>query len=164
MKLPPLPKWSKTTDDIDSEDFLRRLEDCQRSLLPPGIVFPRAGQIWETLRDCRVHVSKWMVGPVGAVAWRDARLQEGERVRILTLDNPKPLRVIFQPVRYEELHESIAADSLRYSLWVWTAPGVVPVLGKKPGYFIELFKLVGEVAQRATGLLVSPDQRNPIEG
>ncbi len=146
MKLPPLPKWNKTTDDIDSDDFLRRLQDCQRSLLPPGIVFPRAGQIWETLRDCRVHINKWMIGPRGPVVWLDARLKQGERVRILPLDDPKPMRVVFQPVRYEELHQSIAPDSVRYNLWVWTAPCVVPVLGEKPGYFIELFRLVGDEA------------------
>src|SRR5438552_17549015 len=54
MKLPPAPKWNKITDDIDSVDYLRRAQHYERSLLPPDIAFPRAGQVWAAVRDCDV--------------------------------------------------------------------------------------------------------------
>ena len=142
----PLPKWNRTTDDIDTRDLFHRLQDCQRSLLPPDTVFPRAGQIWEAVRDCEVNVSKWIMGPNGPLAGLSTRIRTGERVRILTQDDPKPLRVTFQPVRYGELHESVAPDSLRYDLWLSTARSLVPVVGYGGGYFTELFRLVEEAA------------------
>ena len=160
MKLPPLPKWSNATDDIDSNDLLRRAENHERSLLPTDIVFPHTGQIWETVRDCDVHVRKWIIGPkvfriVGKfveteqvpVLWLDTRLRQGERVRILTLDHPKPLEIRFQPVRYSELHESIAPDSLSYYLWLRIARtrSVLPSFKQEAGYFTELFRLIEDV-------------------
>src|SRR5437867_675271 len=54
MLLPPIPKWKKLTDDIDYADFARRSQDFERSLLPRKVVFPRAGQIWEAVRECEV--------------------------------------------------------------------------------------------------------------
>src|SRR4051794_5317858 len=54
MKLPPTPKWNKLTDDIDSEDYLRRAQEYERALLPSGIVLPRVGQVWQAVRDCEV--------------------------------------------------------------------------------------------------------------
>ena len=147
IKLPPLPKWNSTTDDIDSADFVRRSQDYERSLLPPDLVFPRAGQIWEAVRDCRAHVLKRRIGPNGPFFWPNARLRQGERVRILTLDDPKPLTVAFQPLRYEELHQSIAPDSLRYELRLRTACSVLAAaLREDTGYFNEVFRLVEDVA------------------
>src|SRR6266571_8743040 len=84
IKLPPIPKWNKSTDDIDSKDFAQRSQDYERSLLPPDIIFPRTGQIWESVGDCEVNFIAWTptnpIFPGGR-----ARLQQGERVRILTL-------------------------------------------------------------------------------
>jgi hypothetical protein len=147
MKLPPIPKWNNATDDIDSTDLLRRSRDYERSLLPPDIVVPRAGQIWEAVRDCDVHVRKWIIGPRVPVLWRDTRLSQGERVRISTLDDPKPLEIRFVPVRYAELHDSISPHSLRYDLWLKIARpwSVLPTVTCEPGYFSELFRLIKEV-------------------
>jgi hypothetical protein len=145
LKLPPPPKWNEKTDDIDSVDFLRRAQEQERSLLPLDTVFPRTGQIWEAVTDCEVHVRKWIVGPEVPVLWIDARLREGERVRILELDNPKPLEVRFEPLRFLELRDSIAPNSLRYELWLRTARALLPVLGETTGYFNEHFRLVDEV-------------------
>ena len=36
----------------------------------------------------------------------DGRLRQGERVRILALDDPKPLEVTFQPILYQELQDT----------------------------------------------------------
>ena len=81
-----------------------------------------------------------------------ARLPQGERVRILAQDDPKPLRVTFQPVRYHELHESIVSRHVRglpgyqhYVLSLSTAYTVC-CLREETGYFLELFRLVEDVA------------------
>jgi len=139
MRLPPLPKWNRTTDDIDSNDFFRRSQDYERSLMPPDIVFPRAGQVWETVRDCEVQVLNWMIETKAPMLWTNARLRQGERVRILQLDDPKPLSVRFKPVG--ELHERIAPHSSGYELRIRMAR-TVPGLGEGTGYFNELFRLV----------------------
>jgi hypothetical protein len=138
-------------DDIDSKDFARRSQDYERSLLPPDIMFPRTGQIWEAVRDCEVNFSGWTptnpIFPGGS-----ARLRQGERVRILTLDDPKPIWVSFQPVRYHALHESIVPHDIRnrpgyqrYALSLRTAYTVCCPPGET-GYFHELFRLVEDVA------------------
>jgi hypothetical protein len=150
IKLPPIPKWNKSTDDIDSQDFARRSQDYERSLLPPDINFPRTGQIWEAVSDCEVNFIAWTptnpIFPGGS-----ARLRQGERVRIPTLDDPKPLSVTFQPVRYHALHESIVPHDIRsrtgyqrYALSLRTAYTACCSREEK-GYFHELFRLVADV-------------------
>ena len=152
IKLPPLPKWNKTTDDIDSADFARRSQDYERSLLPPGLVFPRAGQIWEAVRECEVHVLIRMIDPRRLVLCPNARFRQGERVRILTLDDPKPIQVAFQPIRYDELRESIVphriANGLDYHHYVLSLRTAYTVccLREETGYFNDLFRLVEDVA------------------
>ena len=112
--------------------------------MPRKVVFPRAGQIWETVRDCEVPRPAIVV-PKGQLLWRSARLRQGERVRILALDDPKPLQIRFQPVGYQQPHESIAPHGLPYELCMRTAR-TVPVVGDQTGYFNELFRLVEDVA------------------
>ena len=142
MVLPPLPKWNNGTDDIDSHDFLRRCQDYERSQLPADILFPRPGQIWEAVRDCEVQVlkcidSKRMCGV-------PTRLQQGERVCIVGVDAPKALQVTFQPVRHQELHESIAPKSFR-SHFSMRMARTGPAFGEVTGYFNEMFKMVQDV-------------------
>src|SRR2546428_12720368 len=145
MKLPPLPKWNKTTDDIDTADFLRRLQDYEWLLLPPNIIFPRTGQIWEAVRDCEVDFIAWI--PKTVLPNGRARLRQGEQVRILPLDDPKPIRVTFQPVRYHELHESIVPHDIRswpgyqYYLLSLRTAYTVCCMREETGYFHELFRL-----------------------
>src|SRR6266542_231643 len=150
MRLPPLPKWNKTTDDIDTADFLRRSQNYERSLLPPDIIFPSTGQIWEAVRDCEVDFMAWSSKTIILPGGR-ARLQQGERVRILTLDDPKPIRVTFQPLRYHELHESIVPHDIRswpgyqhYVLSLRTAYTVC-CMREEAGYFHELFRPMEDV-------------------
>jgi len=135
---------------IDTADFLRRSQDYERSLLPPDVIFPRAGQIWATVRDCEVNFMAWV--PKTMLPGGRARLQQGERVRILTLDDPKPISVTFQPVRYHALQESIVPHDIRnrpgyqrYALSLMTAYTVCCSREEK-GYFHELFRLVEDVA------------------
>ena len=147
--LPPLPRWSKTTDDIDTADFRRRSQDYERSLLPPNRTFPRTGQIWEAVRDCEVYFMAWV--PKTIIPGGRARFQRGERVRILPLDDPKPIQVRFQPVRYHQLQEYIVPLYIRdwpgyqyYVLSLRTARTAC-CLQDEPGFFHELFKLVEDV-------------------
>ncbi len=82
----------------------------------------------------------------------NARLQPGELVRVISVDDEKrPLRVIFQPLRYEELHFGIIPEQIRqmpgytgYELSLRTAR-TLPSLAKEAGntYFIEAFRLTG---------------------
>jgi len=164
MKLPPLPKWNSRTDDIDSADFLQRAQASERSRLPAGILFPRVGQVWETIRECEVpfqvrfsiQASAWLFKPGGPakevqalLPGGKARLAAGERVRIESVDDPeRPLYVTFVPVRYEELYESIVPvehrrPSSHYVLALRTAYTPYCVREER-AFFTELFRLVGE--------------------
>jgi len=171
MKLPPLPKWNPSTDDIDSADYLRRAQDHERTLLPAGIVFPRVGQVWEAIFDCEVAfqvrfsmtaTKVWLLKPSSLLSGLPnapakevqallpggkARLQQGERVRIRSVDDPdRPLHVTFVPLRYDELYESIVpADHRRssshYVLVLRTA--YTPCCSREErAFFTQLFRLV----------------------
>src|SRR5262249_25526779 len=105
MILPPVPKWKSSTDDFDSNDFYRRSLDFERSLFPADAVFPREGQLWQAVENCEVYWHAWIpktIMPGGTV-----RLERGEQVRIIELDDPKPIQVRFQPVRYKDLEATI---------------------------------------------------------
>jgi hypothetical protein len=150
MRLPPIPKWNTQTADFDSHDFAQQARECERSLLPTDIIFPRAGQIWEALRDCEVYFVAGNSKTPGTGG--RARLKQGERVRILSLDDPRPVQVSFQPVRYDALRESIVphdvrstAGYLQYTLYLRTAytPGCPR---QEAGYFHELFRRVDDAA------------------
>jgi hypothetical protein len=168
MKLPPLPKWNKLTDDIDGADFVRRSQDYARSLLPRGIVFPRPGQIWEAVRDCEVHFQAWCTVR-GSNAWPPqpvassimtcqatytggrVRLPQGERVRICALEDAnRPLHVTFVPLRYQELHPLIVPEDHRgtSSHYVLTLSTAYTACSSRDetGFFRELFRLLDDVA------------------
>jgi len=165
MRLPPLPKWNKTTDDIDSHDFLRRVQDYERSLLPVETVFPRPGQIWEARHDCEVNFSAWFSGPPfiwvpgkhyvpddAPVRFGRAKLARGERVRIGPTDDPKPLSVSFKPLRYDELHADIVSEALRqapgyshYTLMLRVAHTQC-CRPREATYFAEAFALIEDLA------------------
>jgi len=148
MKLiPPAPKWDRKVDGL--EGGLAWAWDYERSFLPPDMVFPRAGQIWETVGDCEVRFFAFI--PKTILPSGRARLQRGERVRILT-EEPKPIQVSFRPVRYQELHSSIIPEDIRnrpgYSYyWLGLRIARTPCcLDEEPGFFHELFHLVEDVA------------------
>jgi len=140
MRLPPIPNWNKTTDDIDGADFFRRAEDCERSLLPRDLVFPREGQIWEAVRDCEIHGLQWLT-PDGAPLWAGTHLRKGERVRILATDNPRPLHVRFRPLSWDELGDTIEPTPHRSELCMRTAR-IGPVARQEHGFFADLFRPV----------------------
>lgn len=150
MRLPPVPKWNRVTDDIDSKDVLRGARDYERSLLPPDLTFPRTGQIWEAVRDCEVRYIAWI--PKSIPSSGMAQLRQGERVRILELDDPKPIHVTFQPVRYHELQESIVPREIRrrlgYSRYVLSLRLAYTVccLREETQFFCDLFRLVEDAA------------------
>jgi hypothetical protein len=135
IKLPPIPKWNKATDDIDGADFVHRSAEFERSLLPRDLLFPRGGETWEAVRDCEVH-GFFQTGPKGAGFCPKVRLQKGERIRVLPLDHPKPLLV-----RFQRLTPDHATDQC-FMRMARTVPGQV----EAEGYFNELFKLVEKAA------------------
>jgi hypothetical protein len=176
MRLPPIPKWNPATDDIDTSDLLRHAQDQfrqsqdrERSLLPSDIIFPRTGQIWEAVRDCEVHFFalfkpglpfgelRWVPGErqpesTAPLPFGTARLSQGEGVRVVFVDEPKPLTVWFQPLRYDELHTSIVPDDVRsapryshYMLSLRTAHTAC-CSPDEPAYFTEAFRLIEDVA------------------
>src|SRR5262245_40680915 len=57
--LPPVPKWKRATDDIDTNDYAVLCHDYERALLPRDIRFPRPGQVWEATHDCEVPFQLW---------------------------------------------------------------------------------------------------------
>lgn len=134
------------------------------------MVFPRVGQVWETLRDCDVTFRPWFptmqneIGSTGKVRpvplplqWRlglRARLQKGEGIRIIRFDdNNKPLRITFQPLRYAELQAQIVPEDIRqvpgyagYELSVKTAKTMADFGKDAPQtYFNEAFRLVRDL-------------------
>ncbi len=167
MRLPPLPKWNPVTDDIDAREMFALAQAQEQSLLPSGITFPRTGQIWETIRDCKVHfvasalpASRWLWLPgqppaqniSPATSFGLARLSRGEQVRIVFADKLKPLVVWFQPLRYHQLHEQIVPVEVRsaphyahYRLSMRTAP-TSHWPHHESEFFTEAFRLIEDVA------------------
>lgn len=144
MKLPPPPKWNRLIDGIETMSSV----EYERSILPPDIIFPRMGEIWETTRDCEAHCVATVSNRFHSVT--TAILRPGERVRILELDEPKPVQVTFVPVQYQELEESIVPPEIRtrsgyshYVLYLKVArPASTLFFDEQPGYFIELFRRI----------------------
>ena len=151
MHIPSAPKWDRTVDGLDMKDFTRRAQEFERSLLPQGV--PRAGEIWRTIRNCEVGFMAWFAkGPHGPrqdsvpnlFPCGSAQLSQGEEVRVLPLDNPRPLAIDFLPVRYAELEETIVPANLRlwpgysnYQLSAPTARTVWPEQGSD--FFMDCF-------------------------
>ncbi len=116
--LPPhFPKWDNVTDGLESAG--KWALDFERSQLPSDTVFPREGQVWETVRDCEVtfrptfSCSRPTGAQFAALLGGMAQLPEGELVRILGTNDPKPIYVAFVLVRHRELENSIVPESSR---------------------------------------------------
>jgi hypothetical protein len=81
-----------------------------------------------------------------------ARLNSGERVKILGVDDPRPLGVSFVPLRYAELENALVPEHIRrrrgYSHYQLTAPTARTFgLEKRADYFGECFRMVEDAAQ-----------------
>jgi len=160
------PKWDKTLDGLESAG--KWAMDIERSQLPRSVVFPRAGQIWEAVRDCEVSFHPCIAFPEShdsedllrlqtiapIVLGQGAQLRQGERIRILETNDPKPIFVICVPVRYDELHDKIVPVELRkfpgylgYKLHVKTAKTIVDLCqGNCQPCLNEAFRLVRDAA------------------
>jgi hypothetical protein len=88
------PKWNAAVDGL--EDAARWALSIERGWLPPGLAFPREGQVWEAIRDFAIPV--WACKH--AVKREKVSIKTGERVRVVHVDGPKPVFVRF--VRVEE--------------------------------------------------------------
>lgn len=161
------PKWDRAIDGL--EEAGKWAIEMERARLPADLVVPRVGQVWETIRDCEIpfrprfasgQPSNAQPGSLQLAATHlkflmggGAQVRQGERFRVTGLDNPdRPLRVIFRPLRYDELHAGIVPEELRsssgyigYQLSAKTAR-TLPELGKHSfeTYFSEAFRLVDD--------------------
>ena len=154
------PTWNRAIDGLS--DAGKWALDIERSRLPDDIVVPRAGQVWTTVRDCqasfRAIVDHQVTQADPARLLQDfarlfgvAHLRQGERVRILGVDDPsKPLSVTFQPICYQELQESLVPEDMRkspgyigYEMSLKSAKTLAD-FAEEPGqaYFSEAFRLV----------------------
>ena len=169
LYLPPeFPKWDYATDGLESG--WKWAADCERSHLSAELLLPRAGQVWEAIQDCEVpfqaaidfppkSLSSGLPTPVAdlseAAAFMQlsfgmARLVRGERVRVATVDAPKPLHVNFVPVRYEQLQDQLIPEPTRkypgysgYELHLKTARTIADFVNRTDQpIFTELFRLV----------------------
>ena len=101
--------------------------------------FPRAGQIWEAIDGSDVQIQYLFTAPITFSG--SGRLAAGERVCILTeTTDPQPMVVSFQPVRYDELHESLVPPDIRN-----TPRYKKYMLSVETGCFHEHFRLVEDV-------------------
>ncbi len=167
MHIPLAPKWDPAVDGLDLRDYLRRALEYERSLVPPGTVFPRQGQVWEAVRNCEAGYLPWFIQGSAAAGFNAqapltlqgqllflgsaATLHAGERVRILELDDPRPITVQFVPVLYDQLEARIVPEQIRsmptyshyqLSMQIARTTGI----NKLEHYFADCFQLVGEVA------------------
>ena len=103
------PKWNKTIDSLDDPD--KWLQAWQRSELRPDTIFPRKGQVWEAVRVCGVALAaRFATRPSEG---QMTLLPKGERVRVTFVDEPRSLAAHLDPLRYDELKESIVPEYIR---------------------------------------------------
>jgi hypothetical protein len=179
MKVPTnFPKWNVAVDGL--EDAGKWAMEIERSRLPPDSMLPRQGQVWEAVVDCEVifrgcfcnspkpgtpeflflqsliHATPAELIPFSGFG--TARLQRGERVRILEA-GPRPIRVSFTPLRYDELHESLVLEEVRrhpcYSGYILrlktarTISDLCTIGGRRFASFVEAFHLMEDAASNS---------------
>jgi hypothetical protein len=102
--------------------------------------FPRKGQIWEAIYGCEAQIQYLFTAPITFSG--SSKLTTGERVCVMTETTAlQPVVVSFQPVRYDELHDSLVPPDIRN-----TPRYKKYLLSVETGYFYEHFKLVEDVA------------------
>lgn len=148
----PMPEgWNKTLDDLMKEmepgrlvghfgDEIEWSREYERSQLPAGTIFPKPGEVWETVGECEVQYREMFTAP--ASGGGQTRLSAGEKVKMIGLDDPKPIRVSFVPLRYEELHARIIPKETRRE-----PRNGGYCLSAKTAYFSQHFRLVEGAAQ-----------------
>ena len=121
-KNPAPPGWNRTIDDLMAEldrgerdgitgEEAEWAREFERSLLPPDTIFPADGEVWEAIDDARVLVMHHYAAPVTDT--NDATLPRGERVRVMGSHQARPIVIAFEPVRYDELLETLVPDDVR---------------------------------------------------
>ncbi len=151
MSKPAPQGWNKTIDDLFDEmkrgerlvvggDECDWARDYERSLLPPGTVFPRGNQIWEVTETCDVRVHYVFAAP-GSFSGTGI-LAAGDRVRIMKGGvDTQPIIVSFLPLRYDQLQDSLVPADVRS-----TPRYTNYALSVKTAYFNEHFRLVEDAA------------------
>ena len=108
--------WRQTVGDLMAElqagkrteisgEEVELAKAYQRRQIPPGIRFPKAGEIYEAIGDFEVHYMTAHCAPF--TGGGRSVLPKGERVRVCEPSNPEPLGVYCDPLNYDALHERI---------------------------------------------------------
>ena len=132
----PPAGWNRTIGDLMAEmsrgerssisgEEAGWAREYERSLLPPDVVFPRDGEVWEAVDDAEVLVMHHYAAPVTDTS--EAVLPAGERVRVIGAGQDRPIVVSAEPLRHDELLARLVPDDVRaeprftnYSLMVKT--------------------------------------------
>ncbi len=134
------PGWNKQCDGLES--VAAWALEIERARLPSGLNYPREGQVWEAVRDCEIvfcaNIRKL------PFELSRARIEPGEKVRVVHVDGSKPVFVSFvrmgQPVP-----EQIDPFSALRLKTVRTVENFCDK-GCDQTFFLEGFKLVSETA------------------
>ena len=108
--------WRQTVRDLLAElqagkraeisgEEIELAKAYQKRQIPAGIRFPRAGEIYEAVRDFEVQYMTAHFAPF--TGGGKAVLPKGERVRVCEPSDPRPLGVYCDPLNYDALHERI---------------------------------------------------------
>jgi len=91
---------------------IRRLVVAALPSPPEGSRYPREGDVYEAIIDGPItYMTHYFDLPY--TGGGDAVLPKGERVRVGHVRDAKPLGVYCDPLRYDELHETIVAADER---------------------------------------------------
>ena len=117
-------------------------------LLPAGTVLPREREVWESRHEC---VVRWAASLAGHPRNGTVRLPSGERLRVIGVDDPRPICVHFQPLRYKELEDAIVPAAIRQRpeythYWLFVRIARVSFFPDEPPYLHEDFRLVEHAA------------------
>lgn len=115
------PGWNKTLAQLMDEvthgirpgisgDEAGWAIDYERSQLPPGTIFPLAGEVWTAVVECQVQVHYVFAAPVSNSG--TGMLAAGEKVRVMGGVEPRPIVVSFLPLRYDALHTSLVPEDV----------------------------------------------------
>jgi hypothetical protein len=134
--VPPAPPgWNKTISDLDAE--IRRGErssagspevdwarNYERSLIPPGVRFPRKGDLYEAAHDIAVHyLTAWAAPYTGG---GEGLLKAGDQVLVdVEPFFSQPIGVYAKPVDYVAIEARMV-------------PGEVRRAAKYSGYYLFL--------------------------
>lgn len=151
--------WNTTYEDLMEElktgkrqrvswEELELATAYTKQMMPKGIRYPKHREVYEAVSDYPVRYSTFVrTGHCAGVTFSgDSILPSGERVEVDDVsENPEPIKVLANPLRYDELHEQIVPASERYT----------------PGYHSYFFEIPTVDLNRYFRLIETPESFLP---